>query len=64
MTYLCKMMLAIADVAGGTGNKCKGSYWLSQGQDRLTWAIEGLALWAVLFAIPFVVWLVSSIPLR
>src|SRR6266852_4635992 len=28
-----------------------------QGQERLTWSIEGLALWAVLFAVPFVAWL-------
>jgi len=27
-----------------------------QGQDLLSWAMEGLALWAVLFAIPFVAW--------
>ncbi len=26
-------------------------------QGQLTWSIEGLALWAVLFAIPFVAWL-------
>jgi len=28
-----------------------------QGQDQLNWSIEGLALWALLFAIPFVAWL-------
>jgi hypothetical protein len=28
-----------------------------QGQDLLGWAIEGLALWAILFSIPFVAWI-------
>lgn len=28
-----------------------------QGQDLLNWMIQGLALWAVLFAVPFVAWI-------
>jgi hypothetical protein len=28
-----------------------------EGQELLSWFIEGFALWAVLFAIPFVAWM-------
>ena len=30
-----------------------------EGQEQLSWFIEGFALWAVLFAIPFVAWLLQ-----
>ena len=30
-----------------------------EGQEFLSWLIEGFALWAVLFAIPFVAWMLQ-----
>jgi len=51
------LILAIGSAAIAAGFRFGMSASERQGQDRLNWAIEGLALWTILFAIPFVAWL-------
>jgi hypothetical protein len=54
---ITSMILALASATLCCGFRFGMSVAERQGQDRLAWSIEGLALWAVLFGILFVAWL-------